>query len=71
MTVRVRGRMAITAGLLRIHAERMRQLDRERAMASRFLQAHPTVPVARVRARPVDVHDLEALREVGDSLAAA
>ncbi len=59
----------LTAGLLRIHADRMRLNEREQAVASRFFQAHPTVPVARVPARPQDVHDLDGLRGVGDDLA--
>jgi anion-transporting ArsA/GET3 family ATPase len=59
----------LTAGLLRIHADRMRLLEREGAMSSRFIQAHPSVPVARVGARPRDVHDLDGLRGVGESLA--
>jgi anion-transporting ArsA/GET3 family ATPase len=59
----------LTAGLLRIHADRMHRLERERSMASRFVQAHPSVPVAQVAARPLDVHDLDGLREVADSLA--
>jgi hypothetical protein len=61
----------VTAGLLRIHADRMRLSEREKAVASRFVQAHPTVAVARVPARPQDVHDLEGLRGVGADLAAS
>jgi anion-transporting ArsA/GET3 family ATPase len=60
---------ALTAGLLRIHADRMRLHQRERRLASRFFQAHPTVEVATVPARPQDVHDLDGLRGVSDDLA--
>jgi anion-transporting ArsA/GET3 family ATPase len=63
------GEAPLVAGLLRIHADRMSLLEREQALAGRFVQAHPEVPVAQVRARPVDVHDLEGLRAVGDFLA--
>jgi anion-transporting ArsA/GET3 family ATPase len=59
----------LTAGLLRIHADRMRLNEREQGLASRFFQAHPTVEVARVPARPEDVHDLDQLRSVGEDLA--
>jgi anion-transporting ArsA/GET3 family ATPase len=60
---------AVTVGLLRIHADRMRLSEREKAVASRFVQAHPAVAVVRVPARPQDVHDLEGLRGVGADLA--
>ncbi|GAB3265034.1 ArsA family ATPase [Kineosporia babensis] len=60
---------ATTAGLLRIHADRMRLSEREKAVASRFGQAHPDVAVVRVPARPQDVHDLEGLRGIGADLA--
>jgi anion-transporting ArsA/GET3 family ATPase len=59
----------LTAGLLRIHAGRMRRRERERALTSRFTGAHPEIPVVEVPERAQDVHDLEALREVGVSLA--
>jgi anion-transporting ArsA/GET3 family ATPase len=60
---------AFTAGLLRVHAERMRQLARERRERARFAAVHPEVPVAEVPALPDDVHDLAGLRTVGDLLA--
>ncbi|MCE0536025.1 ArsA family ATPase [Kineosporia rhizophila] len=62
---------ALTAGLLRIHADRMRLSEREKSVASRFTQAHPHVAVVRVPARPQDVHDLTGLRGVGADLAGA
>jgi anion-transporting ArsA/GET3 family ATPase len=61
----------VTAGLLRIHAHRMRLSAREQGLASRFFQSQPTVRVARVPARPQDVHDLDGLRAVGEALADA
>jgi len=62
------GDSPLTAGLLRIHADRMRLSAREQSVASRFFQAHPSVRVARVPAWPQDVHDLDGLREVGEAL---
>jgi anion-transporting ArsA/GET3 family ATPase len=58
-----------TAALLRLHAERVEQVEREHAMTRRFTAAHPTVPMVRVAALPADVHDLVSLREIGTSLA--
>ncbi|WP_199806859.1 MULTISPECIES: ArsA family ATPase [unclassified Streptomyces] len=60
----------LTAGLLRLHAERMRLLSREQRTRDRFLALHPEVAVAEVAALPGDVHDLTGLREIGDRLAA-
>jgi anion-transporting ArsA/GET3 family ATPase len=57
-----------TARLLRLHAERCEQVEREHAMTRRFTAAHPGVPLARVAALPTDVHDLASLREVGELL---
>ncbi|MGH3506275.1 MAG: ArsA family ATPase, partial [Nocardioidaceae bacterium] len=54
-----------TARLLRLHAERCEQVEREHAMTRRFTAAHPSVPMVRVPALPTDVHDLAGLREVG------
>ena len=65
------GEHPVTAGLLRLHAERMRRLVREQAVAARFTAAHPRVPVVRVPARAQDVHDLDGLRGVGDDLGGA
>ncbi|WP_330438150.1 ArsA family ATPase [Streptomyces griseoaurantiacus] len=60
----------LSAGLLRLHAERMRLLSREQRTRDRFLALHPEVAVAEVAALPGDVHDLTGLREIGDRLAA-
>lgn len=59
----------LAAGLLRLHAERMRLLARERRTRDRFTALHPEVPVAEVTALPGDVHDLEGLRTIGERLA--
>ncbi|MEU8522329.1 ArsA family ATPase [Streptomyces sp. NPDC048577] len=59
----------LTAGLLRLHAERMQVLAREQRTRDRFTALHPEVPVAEVAALPGDVHDLAGLRAIGDRLA--
>ncbi|WP_148573738.1 ArsA family ATPase [Nocardioides caldifontis] len=58
-----------TAGLLRLHADRARRVDREQRMQQRFQAAHPRVPTVVVPALSTDVHDLDGLREVGRLLA--
>ncbi|MPY47681.1 AAA family ATPase [Streptomyces sp. K1PN6] len=60
----------LTAGLLRLHAERMQLLSREQRTRDRFTALHPEVAVAEVGALPGDVHDLAGLRDIGDRLAA-
>ncbi|MEU2240550.1 ArsA family ATPase [Streptomyces sp. NPDC018338] len=60
----------LTAGLLRLHAERMRVLAREQRTRDRFTALHPEVAVAEVAALPGDVHDLAGLRAIGDRLTA-
>ncbi|HYH34930.1 MAG TPA: ArsA-related P-loop ATPase [Nocardioides sp.] len=56
------------AGLLRLHADRVRLLEREARLRARFAAAHPAVPTAVVPALAGDVHDLEGLRRVGELL---
>ncbi|MFJ9826650.1 ArsA family ATPase [Streptomyces sp. NPDC101160] len=58
----------LTAGLLRLHAERMQVLAREQRTRDRFTALHPEVAVAEVAALPGDVHDLDGLRAIGDRL---
>ncbi|MFE0641234.1 ArsA family ATPase [Streptomyces sp. NPDC058877] len=58
----------VTAGLLRLHAERMQVLSREQHTRDRFTALHPEVAVAEVAALPGDVHDLAGLRAIGDRL---
>ncbi|MFJ2442538.1 ArsA family ATPase [Streptomyces sp. NPDC087658] len=60
----------LTAGLLRLHAERMQVLAREARTRDRFTALHPEVAVVEVAALPGDVHDLAGLRAIGDRLAA-
>ena len=60
---------SLTAGLLRLHADRVRIIEREQHLRERFAAAHPTVPTAVVPAMASDVHDLDGLRAIGDSLA--
>ncbi|MYT69918.1 MULTISPECIES: ArsA family ATPase [unclassified Streptomyces] len=60
----------LTAGLLRLHAERMRLVAREQRTRDRFTALHPEVAVAEIAALPGDVHDLAGLRDIGDRLAA-
>jgi hypothetical protein len=58
----------LTAGLLRLHADRTRIVARESRLQQRFSTAHPDVPKAVVPALSTDVHDLDGLRLVGDLL---
>ncbi|MFI9611402.1 ArsA family ATPase [Streptomyces sp. NPDC052023] len=60
----------LTAGLLRLHAERMHLIAREQRTRDRFTSLHPEVAVVEVAALPGDVHDLVGLRDIGDRLAA-
>ncbi|WLQ42282.1 ArsA-related P-loop ATPase [Streptomyces laculatispora] len=59
----------LTAGLLRLHAERMQVAAREQRTRDRFTALHPEVAVTAVAALPGDVHDLAGLRAIGDRLA--
>jgi anion-transporting ArsA/GET3 family ATPase len=61
-------RYPLAVAALRLHAERMQLIAAERRLAQRFTAAHPAVPVARVIAQTEDVHDLAALRVIGESL---
>jgi hypothetical protein len=60
---------SLTAGLLRLHADQTRMVEREALLRDRFAAAHPEVPTAVVPALAGDVHDLEGLRRVGQFLA--
>ncbi|WBO64794.1 ArsA family ATPase [Streptomyces camelliae] len=60
----------LTAGLLRLHADRMQLLSREQRTRDRFTARHPEVAVVEVPALPGDVHDLTGLRDIGTLLAA-
>ncbi|MCR6032451.1 AAA family ATPase [Nocardioides sp. zg-579] len=60
---------SLTAGLLRLHADRQRMVEREAMLRARFAAAHPDVPTGVVPALAGDVHDLDGLRRVGELLA--
>ena len=60
---------ALTAGLLRLHADRARMVEREATLRDRFAAAHPQVATAVVPALAGDVHDLDGLRVIGGLLA--
>jgi anion-transporting ArsA/GET3 family ATPase len=59
----------LAAGLLRLHAERVRLAARERRLAERFTASQPNVAVAEIPAHSGDIHDLDGLRWAGDLLA--
>jgi anion-transporting ArsA/GET3 family ATPase len=58
------------ADALRVHAALVQQTVREEAVAARFTEEFPAVPVVAVGAQPADVHDVDGLRTIGDALAA-
>ncbi|MEU9127877.1 ArsA family ATPase [Kitasatospora sp. NPDC048540] len=58
----------LAAGLLRLHAERMQIMGRERRTRDRFVSVYPDVPMVEVPALAGDVHDLAGLRTVGERL---
>ncbi|GAB3014428.1 anion transporter [Nocardioides flavus (ex Wang et al. 2016)] len=60
---------SLTAGLLQLHADRVRIVEREQHLRERFTASHPQVPTALVPALAGDVHDLDGLREIGERLA--
>ena len=62
---------SLTAGVLRLHADRLALSAREARLQERFTSAHPTVAVVEVAAQPGDVHDLDGLRSIGAELAGA
>jgi anion-transporting ArsA/GET3 family ATPase len=59
---------ALTASLLRLHADLMRVIDREENLTERFTAAHPSIRVVEVASQSGDVHDLPGLRRVGADL---
>lgn len=61
---------SLTAGLLGLHADQYRMVEREALLRERFAAAHPQVATSVVPALPGDVHDLTGLRRVGELLAA-
>ena len=65
------GEYELAAGLLRLHADRVRVGLRQRELAERFCAAHPRVPAVPVPALAGDVHDLASLRDIGNEMGAA
>ncbi|KRF15006.1 ArsA family ATPase [Nocardioides sp. Soil796] len=63
------GGAEVTAGLLRLHADRVRIVERETGLRARFAAANPRVATAVVPALATDVHDLDGLRRIGSLLA--
>jgi anion-transporting ArsA/GET3 family ATPase len=61
------GTLAVAA--LRVHAETAAAAEHDARMARRFCSAHPEVAVVAVPALPVDIHDLDGLRDIGALLA--
>ena len=61
-------RTALTAAVLRIHADRAVTAKREVRLLSRFTGANPHVPIVGVPSLPFDVSDLEALRAIADQI---
>lgn len=59
------GEHALTAALLRLHADRLKLASRDERIGERFSGAHPDVPVTRIPALAGDVHDLDGLRQIG------
>jgi len=66
---RLRAEHPVAADVLLVHAAMMERADREQAVFDEFRTAHPEVEVAVVAAQPVDVHDIDGLREIGVLLA--
>ncbi|RFZ55466.1 anion transporter [Mycobacterium liflandii] len=62
---------ALTAAVLRIHADRAQTAKREIRLLSRFTGANPHVPIIGVPSLPFDVSDLDALRALADQITAA
>ncbi len=59
---------ALTAAVLRIHADRGQTSKREIRLLSRFTGANPHVRVVGVPSLPFDVSDLEALQAIADQI---
>jgi anion-transporting ArsA/GET3 family ATPase len=58
----------LAAAALRVHAEIAGAAEHDARMARRFSAAHPEVASVMVPALPVDIHDLDGLRVIGDLL---
>lgn len=60
---------ALTASVLRVHAELMRRQAAGTEAISAFRQDHPGVAIRQLPALPEDVHDVEGLRRLADAAA--
>ncbi|SFB21894.1 Anion-transporting ATPase, ArsA/GET3 family [Nocardioides alpinus] len=60
---------SLAAGLLQLHADRVRIIEREQHLRERFAASHPQVPTALMPAMPGDIHDLDGLRMIACRLA--
>ena len=58
----------LAAGVLRVHADRLRLRATEVRLRSRLARAHPDLKMLEVPALATDAHDLPALREIGRHL---
>ncbi len=56
------------AAVLRVHADRLTMNANEQRMRSRFVRAHPNLPVVTVPTAAGDVHDVDSLRLIGEQL---
>jgi anion-transporting ArsA/GET3 family ATPase len=65
------GAGTLAEAALRVHVEVASAAEHDARMAKRFCAAHPEVAVIAVAALPVDVHDLDGLRTIGDLLSDA
>jgi anion-transporting ArsA/GET3 family ATPase len=68
-SAKIRADNPVAADVLLIHAQIMARADRERAVTRTFTNSHPEVPVVAIAAQPVDVHDIDGLRQIGMTLA--
>ena len=62
------GGNALTAAVLRIHADRGQTAKREVRLLSRFTGANPHVRVVGVPSLPFDVSDMNALQAIADQI---
>ncbi len=69
-TLEEQGHDPLTAGVLRLHAQRAALAEGEHRIIGAFTRTAPKVPVADVEAMASDVHDIDGLRRVGAGLAA-
>jgi len=60
--------LRLTSAMLRLHAESARRFQREIRLVDRFTAGYESIPVLLVDALAQDVHDLDALRRVGQML---